>query len=140
MDNGELKEVSVGSLNFVPHVGDEVEIFQTADRIIVSKLEKKAAERHEPQPAAQQIPNIIINNANSNVNTNVNGVGGMVGRPRNKWTAFLLCLFLGFVGAHKFYDGKTGMGILYIFTVGLFGIGIIIDLIAILAKPNPYYV
>ena len=51
-----------------------------------------------------------------------------------------MCLFLGFIGAHKFYEGKTGAGILYIFIVGLFGIGWIVDTIAILLKPNPYYV
>lgn len=92
---------------------------------------------------AQQ-PNIVINNSNtssninSNTNTNINAMAG--GRMRNKWTAFFLCLFLGFFGAHKFYEGKAGMGILYICTGGLFGIGWIMDIFAILAKPNPYYV
>ena len=86
----------------------------------------------EEIPSAQQ-PNIVINNSNQNTNVNtVNAVG--VGRPRNKWTAFLLCFFLGFLGAHKFYEGKTAMGIVYLFTVGLFGIGWIIDLISILCK------
>ena len=87
-----------------------------------------------------QSPNIVINNsnANANVNANVNGVVG--GRLKNKWVAFFLCLFLGFIGAHKFYEGKIGMGILYIFTCGLFGIGWLIDLISILCKPNPYLV
>lgn len=32
------------------------------------------------------------------------------------------------------------MGILYFFTLGLFGIGVLIDFIALLFKPNPYYV
>ena len=36
--------------------------------------------------------------------------------------------------------GKVGMGILYIFTVGLFGFGWLIDTIVLLFKPNPYYV
>ncbi len=44
----------------------------------------------------------------------------------------LLCWFLGAIGAHKFYEGKIGMGILYIFTFGLFGIGAIVDFIMIL--------
>ncbi len=62
------------------------------------------------------------------------------GKEKDKWVAFFLCLFLGTLGIHKFYEGKVGMGILYIFTVGLFGIGVLIDLIRIVMKPNPYYV
>ena len=59
---------------------------------------------------------------------------------RNKWVSLLLCLFLGYVGAHKFYEGKIGMGVLYLVTGGLFLIGVIVDLISIIFKPNPYYV
>lgn len=81
-------------------------------------------------------PNIVINNANTNNNNNAM----MASRMRNKWVAVLLCLFLGGLGIHKFYEGKVGMGILYIFTVGLCGIGCLIDLIVLLCKPNPYYV
>ena len=58
---------------------------------------------------------------------------------KNKWVSFFLCLFLGFVGAHKFYEGRILLGIVYLFTAGLFGIGILFDLITLLFKPNPYY-
>lgn len=86
-------------------------------------------------------PQVVINNTNTNSNVNQNtNINGNGGNPKNKWVAFALCFFLGFVGAHKFYEGKIGMGILYIFTGGIFGIGVIIDLIKILTKPNPYYV
>lgn len=51
--------------------------------------------------------------------------------PCNRWVAFLLCFFLGAIGIHRFYVGKIGTGILYIFTVGLFGIGVLVDLIMI---------
>lgn len=60
-------------------------------------------------------------------------------KPKNRLISFLLCLFLGFLGAHKFYEGKTGMGVLYILTLGIFGVGIVVDLIIILSKPNSYY-
>ena len=58
---------------------------------------------------------------------------------KSKWVAFLLCLFLGVLGIHKFYEGRILFGILYLCTGGLVGIGVIIDLIILLFKPNPYY-
>lgn len=62
------------------------------------------------------------------------------GTPKSKWTAFVLCLLLGMVGAHRFYEGKIASGLLYVFTGGLFGIGVFVDLIVILCKKDPYYV
>ena len=91
------------------------------------------------QNASGAVPNIVIQNTNTNANTNITGAFAHM-RARNKWTAFLLCMFLGIFGAHKFYEGKAGMGIFYLLTAGLFGIGVIVDLIVILTKPNPYYI
>lgn len=62
------------------------------------------------------------------------------GRPINKWVSFILCFFLGYFGAHKFYEGKTATGFIYFFTLGLLGVGWLLDLIIILCKSNPYYV
>jgi TM2 domain-containing membrane protein YozV len=53
-------------------------------------------------------------------------------------TAYLLWFFLGFLGIHKFYLGKTGMGILYIFTGGLFGIGLLVDLFTLAGQVRTY--
>ena len=53
--------------------------------------------------------------------------------PKSGITTLLLCLFLGFYGGHRFYSGHTGLGILYLFTAGLFMIGWIVDLISILS-------
>lgn len=51
---------------------------------------------------------------------------------KNKKTALLLCIFLGFFGAHQFYVGKIGKGFLYLITFGLFFIGWIVDIFRIL--------
>ncbi|MGN0492352.1 MAG: TM2 domain-containing protein [Acutalibacteraceae bacterium] len=59
--------------------------------------------------------------------------------PKSKWVSFFLCLFLGVFGAHKFYEGRILLGVVYILTAGIFGIGITIDLIILIFKPNPYY-
>ncbi len=41
--------------------------------------------------------------------------------------AWILLTFLGVFGIHRFYLGKWGTGILYLLTLGLFGIGLIYD-------------
>nr|WP_303998329.1 TM2 domain-containing protein [Ruminococcus bromii] len=55
--------------------------------------------------------------------------------PKDKSMALILCVVLGMLGAHCFYAGKAGMGILYLFTGGLFGIGWIVDIIRIATAP-----
>lgn len=83
------------------------------------------------QPQQPVVVNVINNNSNKNINTNTTGYG--IGyAPKSRWVAFFLCLFLGYFGAHKFYVGKTGFGVLYLFTLGLFGIGWATDTIVLL--------
>lgn len=43
----------------------------------------------------------------------------------------LLCFFLGAFGAHRFYAGKIGTGILQLLTLGGLGIWVLIDFIII---------
>ncbi len=79
---------------------------------------------------------IEVLGAAAGANTNERPV--IYGRPKSKWLALCLCFFT--ICGHKFYEDKIGMGILYLCTAGLFGIGWVIDIIVLLLKPDPYYV
>lgn len=70
----------------------------------------------------------------------VHRVQMLQGTWKNKWISLVLCVFLGVFGAHKFYEGKIFLGILYLLTFGLFGIGWFVDIIRLALKPNPYRV
>lgn len=50
----------------------------------------------------------------------------------SRLVAVLLCWFLGVFGAHRFYVGKVGTGLLMLVTIGGFGIWWLFDLIMIL--------
>lgn len=62
-------------------------------------------------------------------------------KPRNKWVSFFLCIFLGYLGIHRFYEGKFGTGLLWLFTGGLFSIGWIVDAVLIGSmEKSRYYI
>ncbi len=53
------------------------------------------------------------------------------GTPKSWMVTLLLCLFLGTLGAHRFYTGKTGTGVGMLLTLGGCGVWSLIDLIMI---------
>lgn len=125
------KQQKVDNKKFCKHCGDLID----KDCVVCPKCGKQVEQLRQEQP------NIVINNTNTNTNTaNATAVASRTGRVKNKWVAFFLCLFFGVFGAHKFYEGKVVMGVLYLFTLGLFCIGWLVDAIVLLFKPNPYYV
>ena len=59
---------------------------------------------------------------------------------KSKGTAYILWVvgLFGILGLHRFYIGKIGTGILWLFTGGLFGIGSLIDLFTLGSKVDQY--
>ena len=51
---------------------------------------------------------------------------------KSKTTTAILCLFLGYLGVHRFYTGHTTVGIIQLLTGGGLGIWALWDFIQIL--------
>lgn len=129
--NAEAVKVNTAETKYCKHCGELID----ADAVVCIKCGKQVEELKSAQPQ------VVINNSNMNTNSNINtNTNGRMGNPKNKWVALLLCFFLGVLGIHKFYEGKILLGIVYLFTLGLFGFGVLIDFVVLLFKPNPYYV
>ncbi len=113
-----------------------------AARIPMDAVVCTACGRQVETLRTEQAPVIINNTTTQTASPVINQTvaGAYLGKPKNKWIAFILCFFLGEFGVHRFYEGKIGTGLLWLFTIGLFGIGWLVDLICILCKPETYYV
>ncbi len=51
---------------------------------------------------------------------------------KRKLPAFLLCLFFGVFGVHRYYVGKIATGLMQLCTAGGLGIWVLFDLLVIL--------
>lgn len=131
-DDGSIREVRASDLNFVPKLGDKVEIFETDTKLIVSKIEEKTTEA----PAG----GININLQNTQTNQATIGTPTLVvaGKVVNKVVYCILAFFLGAIGIHKFYAGRTGAGIaMFLFCwTGIPAIIAFIDFIVALTKKS----
>ena len=111
MYDGSIREVRLNDCNFNPEIGDKVEVFTSENRVIIQKLTSDNTRDFTDNENIKSGININVNNVQNNPQmVNTNGVGKVV----NKMAYCLLALFLGGIGAHKFYAGKTGMGIVYL--------------------------
>lgn len=72
-------------------------------------------------------------NYNRRYNSTNNQEYKQVSGTNPRWLAtLLLCIFLGYLGIHRFYNHRIGTGILMLITCGLGGIWTIIDLVMII--------
>lgn len=129
-DDGGIKEIRSSDINFAPKIGDKVDIFETETRTIVTK--------------AEEIPNNFAAPAGG-ININMNNTQTVQSPPVvvangtkavNKVTYCILAFFLGGIGVHKFYAGKTGTGILFLLFcwTGIPAVIALIDFISGLCK------
>jgi len=137
LENGELIEVRKVDLNFEPRVGDVVDVFKNESRTTVVLADGKGNANKSQSVQDGSGLNIHINNDHSNSGSANNPTYIASGKVVNKVVYSLLAIFLGGLGAHKFYSGKMGVGFVYLILCWSFIpslIGVVEGLIA-LTKP-----
>lgn len=87
LDDGGLREIPLTNFSFVPEIGQVVEIFESDGKVMVFNKKPEVGE------------------------TDVEIQGG---KRVNKIAYVLFAVLLGGLGAHKFYVGKVGLGVLYV--------------------------
>lgn len=94
-----------------------------------------------PEKRSMQNTTIINNYYGKNDYNQKDDLNYVVNRPlstnvlkskKNKNVALILCIFLGYFGAHHFYVKRTKIGFIYLFTFGIFGFGWIADIVLII--------
>jgi len=50
---------------------------------------------------------------------------------KSRLVALLFVWFFGMLGIHRFYVNRVGSGVLWLLTFGLFGVGVLVDIILI---------
>lgn len=99
--NGEIQNFQAADLSFTPTIGDEVEILHYNGKDTLQKRTEM-------------------------YNTYTPPVNHPLNKKRvNKIAYCLLAFFLGLFGAHKFYAGKIGLGIVYLLFCWTFIPGIV---------------
>ncbi len=129
-----VQNIPADNLKFCKFCGAKIPM----DAVICTACGRQVEQLQGAANTVQQ-PQIVINNSNA-ANAAATAVAVPAGRRKSKWVCLALWFFLGLIGGHKFYEGKLGTGLIYMFTAGGFVIGWIVDLFGILNKPNPYYV
>ena len=116
-------------MNFVPKLGDEVEVHKVDDEIIIIKAEEKKDDN-------VKINIVNENNSSQNQSQVVYTQATTPGLHYvNKW----VYIFLGGLGVHHFYAGYYGTGILFrilSFTGIPIIIGFIQDVIVLFKMPD----
>ena len=109
MENDVIKDVPVNLLNFVPQIGDAVEVSVSVNNIVVMKTDNEDTEQSAAQSAA--ITDTDDTNTGTGINTETNTKEK---KKKRKWTTVVEFIFLIFGSVYMISEGKIIWSVLFV--------------------------
>lgn len=133
IESTEEEKNNLAAENVLPTTEDSQYFQQSDEAVNISSSETKSVVSTQIKQHANITPTkhvksykIIKKHEGKKASNSASSEGG-----KSQVVALVLAILLGGIGIHRFYLGHIGMGILYLFTAGLCGIGWLIDIILI---------
>jgi hypothetical protein len=119
---------------------DRAEILGDLERSVADHLAEQRAATNETVVSDAAMANVIqtvgtveqAEQGSASSSTRAPSADGGSASEYKRPPVFLLCLLLGWLGAHRYYVGKIGTGILQTLTIGGLGLWVLYDFIIIL--------
>ena len=126
INNENNNPVAIVNENFVASTTNDPNVYtsQQTNNWYSSPVQKNSNTQNDSKTIVKQ----------STTNTESTASENTKSSDKSWLAAFLLCLFFGSIGIHRFYLGYTWQGIVQLFTAGGLGIWALIDLIRIITK------
>ena len=126
INNENNNPVATVNENFVASTTNDPNVYtsQQTNNWYSSPVQKNSNTQNDPKTIVKQ----------STTNTESTASENTKSSDKSWLAAFLLCLFFGSIGIHRFYLGYTWQGIVQLLTAGGLGIWTLIDFIRIITR------
>ncbi len=126
INNENNNPVAIINENFVASTTNDLNVYtsQQTNNWYSSPVQKNSNTQNDSKTIVKQ----------STTNTESTASENTKSSDKSWLAAFLLCLFFGSIGIHRFYLGYTWQGIVQLLTLGGLGIWTLIDFIRIITK------
>lgn len=129
MENDVIKDIPISFLDFVPQIGDLVEISVSVNSIVVMKINNESIEKSTVKPAEINDTDDTTTDTSTNTETNIKGK-----KTKRKWMSLVWFIFWVIIAVGVIPEGKIIWSVFAVILAVVKGIEAYHDLLKPLAE------